>query len=141
MFYEYSQLWYVSINFDKTKIMTFGTRQDQSFNFSLGSHKSCICTDFKYLGFIFSRNRHFHQTKKHNDEQARKAMHVLFKRIRNLDIPLYLFDHVILPIALYGCEIWRVEKIAKILKNYTMIPLERLLICEKVPLHICYMQN
>ena len=36
-------------------------------------------------------------------------MHVLFKQIRNLDIPiglqLYLFDHVILPIALYGCEI------------------------------------
>ena len=51
--------------------------------------------------------------KKHNVEQARKAMHVLFKRIRNLDIPidlqLYLFDHVILPIALYGCEIWGFE--------------------------------
>ena len=38
-------------------------------------------------------------------------MHVLFKRIRNLDIPidlqLYLFDHAILSIAIYGCEIWR----------------------------------
>ena len=40
-------------------------------------------------------------------------MHVIFKRIRNLDIPvdlqLYLFDHVILPIALFGCEIWGFE--------------------------------
>ena len=40
-------------------------------------------------------------------------MHVLFKRICNLDIPielqLYLFDHVILPIALYICEIWGFE--------------------------------
>ena len=40
-------------------------------------------------------------------------MHVLFKRIRNLDIPidlqLYLFDQVIIPIALYGCEIWGFE--------------------------------
>ena len=40
-------------------------------------------------------------------------MDVLFKQIRNLDIPidlqLYLFDHVILPIALYGCEIWGFE--------------------------------
>ena len=38
---------------------------------------------------------------------------MLFKRIRNLDIPidlqLYLFDLVILPIALYGCEIWDFE--------------------------------
>ena len=36
-------------------------------------------------------------------------MDVLFKRILNLNIPidlqLYLFDHVILPVALYGCGI------------------------------------
>ena len=47
-------------------------------------------------------------------------MHVLFIRIRNLDIPialqLYLFDHVILPIALYGCEIWGFEN-CQIIKN------------------------
>ena len=120
MFYEYSELWHLSVNFDKTKIMIFGTRQDQRFNFKLGGHKIDICTDFKYLGVIFSRNRHFHQTKKHNFEQARKAMHVLFKRIRNLDIPidlqLYLFDHVILPIALYGCEIWGFEN-SQIIEN------------------------
>ena len=100
--------------------MIFGTRQDQRFNFKLGGHKIDICTDFKYLDVIFSRNRHFHQTKKHNVEQARKAMHVLFKRIRNLDIPidlqLYLFDHVILPIALYGCEIWGFEN-SQIIEN------------------------
>ena len=40
-------------------------------------------------------------------------MQVFFKRIRNLDIPidlqLYLFHHVILPIALYGCEIMGFE--------------------------------
>ena len=58
--------------------------------------------------------------KKHNVEQARKAMHVLFKRIRNLDIPidmqLFLLDHVILPIALYGCEIWGFE-ISQIIEN------------------------
>ena len=120
MFYEYSELWHLSVNFDKTKIMIFGTRQDQRFNFNLGGHKIDICTDFKYLGVIFSRNKHFLQTKKHNVEQARKAMHVLFKRIRNLDIPidlqLYLFDHVILPIALYGCEIWGFEN-SQIIEN------------------------
>ena len=51
--------------------------------------------------------------KKQNVEQARKAMHVLLKRIRNLNLPidlqLYLFDHVIFSIALYGCEIWDFE--------------------------------
>ena len=78
MFYEYSELWHLSVNFDKTKInMIFGTRQDQRFNFNLGGHKIDICTDFKYLGVIFSRNRYFHQTKKHNVDPARKAIHLL----------------------------------------------------------------
>ena len=121
MFYEYSELWHLSINFDKTKIMIFGTRQDQRFNFNIGGHKIDICTDFKYLGVISSRNRQFHQTKKkHTVEQARKVMYVLFKRIRNLYIPidlqLYLFDHVILLIALYGCKIWGFEN-SQIIEN------------------------
>ena len=55
-----------SINFDKTKTMIFGTRQDQRFYFNLGGHKLDIYTDFKYLGVTFSRNRHFNQTKNNN---------------------------------------------------------------------------
>ena len=46
MFYEYSELWHLSINFDKTKIMIFGTRQDKHFN--LCDHKIDICTGFNY---------------------------------------------------------------------------------------------
>ena len=124
--------------------MIFGTRQDQRFNFNIGGHTIYICTGFKYLGVIFRRNSHFHQTKKHNNEQARKAMHVLFKRIHNLyitiDLQLYLFDHVILPVALYGWK-YGALKIAKLLKIYIMISLDILLTWEKVPLYICYMQN
>ena len=56
MFYEYAELWHLPINFDKAIIMIFGTRQDQRFNCNLGGH---ICTDFKYLSVIFSRNRRF----------------------------------------------------------------------------------
>ena len=54
MFYEYSKLWHISINFDKAKIMIFGTRQDQRFNFNLAGHKIDICTDFKYLGVLLA---------------------------------------------------------------------------------------
>ena len=47
-------------------------------------------------------------------------MHVLYQRIRNLNIPidlqLYLFDHVILQVELYGCEIWDFEN-RKIIEN------------------------
>ena len=69
---------------------------------------------------LLRRNRHFHQTNKHNVEQASMAMYVLFKRICNLDFPidmqLYLFDHVILPIAFYGCKIWGFEN-SQIIEN------------------------
>ena len=58
---------------------THRTRQDQRFDFDLGSHENDICTDSKYPGVIFRRYGHFHKTKKHNIEQTRKAMHVLFK--------------------------------------------------------------
>ena len=61
MFYGYSELRHLTFNLDKTKIMIFGTRQDQSFAFNLVGHKIDICTDFKYLGVSFSRNRHFDQ--------------------------------------------------------------------------------
>ena len=51
---------------------------------------------------------------------GRQCMY-FFKRIRNLNIPidlqLYLFDHVSLPIALYGCEIWGFENSQIIKKN------------------------
>ena len=54
-------------------------------------------------------------------------MHVLYKRIHNLNIPidvrLHLFDHVILPKALYGAL-----KIAKLSKIYIMIFSDILLI-------------
>ena len=120
MFFEYSELWHLNINYDKTKIIIFGTRRDQNFDFHLSGHQIDICTDVKYLGAIFSKNRHFYQARKHNVEQARKSMHVLYKRIRNLNIPidlqLHLFDHVILPIALYVCEIWGFEN-SQIIEN------------------------
>ena len=47
-FFEYSQIWKLDINFDKTKILVFGTRNDDRFNFKLGKNTIAICNDFKY---------------------------------------------------------------------------------------------
>ena len=109
----------LNYNFDKTKILIFGTGQDLRFDFNLGGHKIDIHTDFKYLCVICSRNRHFQQSKKHNFEQAWKAMHVLFKRIRNLNIPFclaiffYLLHYMVVR---YGA----LEKV-KLMKIYIII--------------------
>ena len=51
----------------------------------------------------------------HVVEQACRAMHLLYKGIRNFNLPtdlqLQLFDQTILPILLYGSEVWGFEEI------------------------------
>jgi hypothetical protein len=43
-------------------------------------------------------------------DQARKALYWLYRKLRNISIPielqLKLFDTLILPIPTYGCEVW-----------------------------------
>lgn len=120
IFYEYSKMWKLDINYDKTRILIFGTRNDDHFHFKIGEKTISICKEFKYLGVIFTKSRSFCKAKKHNYDQAKKAMHLLYKRIRNLNLPidlqLQLFDHTILPIATYGCEIWAFENTSLIEK-------------------------
>ena len=45
LFNEYSELWHLSTNFDKTKMMIFGTRQDKRFNFNPGGQTFYTYTD------------------------------------------------------------------------------------------------
>ena len=105
-FYEYTRLWKLNINYTKTKIMIFGIRNVEQFQFRLGTSVISICDEFKYLGVVFSKSRSFYKAMKHNVEHAKKALYLLYKRIRNLHLPLdlqlHLFDHTILPILLYG---------------------------------------
>jgi hypothetical protein len=69
--------------------------------------------EFKYLGLLFSRSGSFCKAKKHLREQAQKAMYGVIRKIRKSNLPikcqLHLFDKVILPVMIYGCEIWGYE--------------------------------
>ena len=62
---------------------------------------------FKYLGVVLPKSRSFYQTKKHVVEQALKALFGLYRKIRNLELPLdcklKLFDNTIIAILTYGC--------------------------------------
>ena len=101
IFYECAKMWKLDIYYVKTKIMIFGMRNDGRFSFKMGERKISICMEFKYLGVVFTKSRSFFKTRKHNHDQAKKAMHLLYKIIRNLNLPidlqLRLFEHTILP--------------------------------------------
>ena len=100
--------------------MIFGMRNTNNLQLKIGGHIISICSELKYLGVIFPKSRMFFKTIKHNVEQAKKAIHLLYKRINNLHIPtdlqIQMFNHTILHILLYGCENWGFNNI-KLIEN------------------------
>ena len=74
-----------------------------------------IVKDFNYLGVYFSRTGSFKTGKLHLAEKATNAMYDVLRKGRkhNLSIScqLDLFDKLVKPILLYGCEIWGYENI------------------------------
>ena len=110
IFFEYSRQWKLNVNLNKTKILIFGIRNTDNLEFKLGDNKIDICDEFKYLGTVVTKRCSFYKAIKHNVDHAKKALHLLYKRIRNLQIPIdlqiQLFDSTVLPILLYGCETW-----------------------------------
>ena len=89
--------------------MIFNARRTNNFEFNIGGHNIEITHKYKYLGVLFSNSGSFLNARKHIIEQLRKAMHLLFIRANNLDIPLdlqiKLFDNTVLPILTFSCEI------------------------------------
>ena len=57
-----------------------------NFEFKLGDNKIDICDDFKYLGIVFTKHRAFFKAIKHNVDHTKKVLHLLYKRINNLQI-------------------------------------------------------
>ena len=66
LFYEYARKWQLDINFDKTKILIIGTRNDDLFQYKIGNNIIQTFKDFKYLGVVFTKSRSFCKAKKHN---------------------------------------------------------------------------
>jgi hypothetical protein len=95
-------------NVDKTKIVVFSIgRLPRNLIFNYNGTNIEIVKDFNYLGIYFSRTGSFKVCKNHLYE---KAMYEVMKKGRkhNLSINCQfdLFDKLVKPILLYGCEIW-----------------------------------
>ena len=71
-----------------------------------------VITLYKYLGIFFSKTSNFNKAKKHLIDQADKALHCVYTRINNIQLPidltLKLFDHTIVPILAYSCEVYHI---------------------------------
>jgi hypothetical protein len=57
IFYEYSKLWKLKVNIDKTKIMVFPTsRTAENVHFLYNEKEIETVTEFNYLGVTFTNN-------------------------------------------------------------------------------------
>ena len=108
-FLKYCALWKLKVNESKTKVVIFGARKTDSCSFHLRNTPLEVVDNYRYLGTYFSKTRSFLKARKYIAEQAKKAMHLLQVRIKNLflpvDLQLKLFDQTILPILTYSCEV------------------------------------
>ena len=108
---SYCTEWKLKVNSTKTKIIIFSKRKPKNLPiFIFDNNILEIVHEFKYLGVVFKSNGYFNNCKLHLKEQALKAMFALLSKGRILQLPvdimLDLFDKTVLPIMLYGCEIW-----------------------------------
>ena len=98
-------------NIDKTKIMIFSKgRLPTNIHFKNGDKELEIVKKKLCLRIKFSRRGLFSNAKKELVDRGTKAMYEVLKRgrLHNLSIKcqLELFDSMVKPIILYGCETW-----------------------------------
>ena len=110
-FENYCDIWRLTINTSKTKVMIFSKgRLPRNLKFYFKTEEIEIVNEYKYLGILLAHSGSFLNAKKFIVDQANSALFSLQRKIRNLNLPIDmqidLFDKMITPILLYGCEIW-----------------------------------
>jgi hypothetical protein len=110
---NYCEKWGLSINQTKTKVVIFSSYNynvRNTFDFKIGNLEIGTTSEYCYLGIVFNFNGKFSKAISERMVPARKAMFGLNEKAVNLllppDIHLDLFEKMVAPIFLYGCEIW-----------------------------------
>ena len=111
VFEKYCSQWKLKVNVFKTKVVVFCSgRRKEKLKFCLNSKEIEIVQEYKYLGILLGQSGSFVVAKKHIADQANKALFSLLRKIRKLSLPfdiqIDLFNKMITPILLYGCEVW-----------------------------------
>ena len=114
--YTYCNTWNLSVNTSKTKVMIFSRGKLRSKpSFSFGNDNIEICDEYTYLGVVFNFNGNFKKAIGKQVSQAKHAMFALLTKAAKLHLPFdvtcELFDKLVLPILLYGCEVWGFENL------------------------------
>ena len=131
---DYCDKWKLKLNAAKCKIVIFSRGLVRNYpEFYIGTDIIEVVREFTYLGITLNYNNRFNVAQKDLFQRASRAMFALIKKSKNLHLPfdviLDLFDKTVVPVLIYGCEIWgfqTLEVIEKLqLKFYKYILLLR----------------
>lgn len=111
---EYCGQWNLFVNVDKTKVIVFSRGKIRNLpNLQFNGIKLEVVDNFMYLGVTFMYNGRFKNCIKDRIARAKRAVFKLKAKARKLQLPLDLtidcFKKAVLPVALYGCEVWACE--------------------------------
>ena len=112
--FEYCNNWSLKVNTEKTKVVIFSRGKVRRYKeFRFGNKIIDIIYDYVYLGTSFNYNGTFHKAMSKQVLQAKRATFALLRKIGNLNLPydisLDLYEKLVIPTMLYGCEIWGYE--------------------------------
>ena len=110
----YCNKWALKVNLDKTKVIIFSKGKIRKYkSFKFGDNSVDVVDDYVYLGTTFNYNGTFNKAKAKQVLQAKKATFGLMSKVRQLNLAVdtfvELFERLIIPILLYGSEIWGYE--------------------------------
>ena len=108
---EYCHKNKLKVNETKTKIVFFSRGKIRKLpTFKFHDSKLEVVHSYTYLGVTFNYNGKLKMAQKDVYDKASRAMFGLIAKCRRLKLPIYiqmkLFDNVVKPIMLYGCDVW-----------------------------------
>ena len=121
----YCQKWNLHIstkkikNKSKTRVVIFSKGKVKTqHNFKMGNKNIDTDTDYCYLGVVFNFNGKFTKALEERITLSRKALFSLNAKAGRLHLPpdihIDLFHKMILPILIYGCEVWGYANLEKL---------------------------
>ena len=109
--HQYREDWNLKINISKTKVLVFSRGKIRNLpSIMFGNNKLEVVFYYVYLGCTFNYNGTFIKAIKRLYGVASRAMFSILSKSRSLhldmDTQLHLFNSMVVPIMMYGSEVW-----------------------------------
>lgn len=120
---EYCAQWGLHVNMKKSNVLVFAPKRHakESRVWTYRNEEMAVANDYPYLGIQVQDDMSWEKAKKSVVLKARRALYSMYGKIKKMGgidskVLLKIFDSKIVPILLFGCELWGLGDISSIEK-------------------------